>query len=519
MDHLLNQNGIELQRQLSAARARKTDGSTGQRINVAGVGRVVSAAYEQLRNAAEYTQEHLLRQRAIRRFYIRNLSFHSRKKFGSSIADELVIELTQAGYIKNDTLPVAVTDQLKAVIHRHYDNFWRMRDAGVTYDYASGIALDLLSVESESLIGEDPAQSAFTIFAYRHYLSVLQKETFVPEGSNGDTYEAGLYVAVHKALRKSDLATIRFDMQRLQKVSDDDIHAYVQFYVTVDGIFYSKSNDRLTRYISRFGAPMRVLKSMLENAEDTPDLLPHKEQFLSAYEAHIRRTYEETRERLNKGVIKSIIFLIITKALIGLSIEIPYDLLVSGTIATMPLVVNLLTPIVYMALLRSGLKLPGVANTNAIRSYAENMLYGQAGRELYATPRKKRYNIGFTIAYTFMFFLVFGYVIGQLIALDFNIVQGGIFFIFLGTASFLGFRLSRLVRELELVTSRVGIVSSLRDFLYMPFILLGQWLSDKYARVNIIALILDTLIELPLKTILRLVRQWSDFLNEKKEEI
>jgi hypothetical protein len=83
----------------------------------------------------------------------------------------------------------------------------------------------------------------------------------------------------------------------------------------------------------------------------------------------------------------------------------------------------------------------------------------------------------------------------------------------------LGFRLSRVVRELELVTTRSGLLASIRDFIYMPFIMLGQWISEKYSKVNIIALILDTAIELPLKTVLRLVRQWTEFINDKKEEI
>jgi hypothetical protein len=37
--------------------------------------------------------------------------------------------------------------------------------------------------------------------------------------------------------------------------------------------------------------------------------------------------------------------------------------------------------------------------------------------------------------------------------------------------------------------------------------------------MNIIAQLLDIVIELPLKTVLRLLRQWSAFLNSKKDEL
>jgi len=97
-------------------------------------------------------------------------------------------------------------------------------------------------------------------------------------------------------------------------------------------------------------------------------------------------------------------------------------------------------------------------------------------------------------------------------------VQAVIFFVFLSTASFLGFRLSTMVRELEVLSS-TNTLSAIRDFFYLPFILVGQWLSSKYARINAVAFVLDIAIELPLKTVLRLIRQWARFINEKHDQL
>src|SRR5664279_4083989 len=102
-DKHLNANGSQLSKQLAAAKIAGTKEPAGRLINVAGVGRVVSAAYEQLRNAAEYAQEHLLIQNALRRFFIRSLSFHNHTHTDKSVAEELIVELTQSGYIKNNT--------------------------------------------------------------------------------------------------------------------------------------------------------------------------------------------------------------------------------------------------------------------------------------------------------------------------------------------------------------------------------------------------------------------------------
>jgi len=518
----LGANGHQLSIQLAAARAAqaKEKDVNVQRINVAGVGREVSVAYEQLRNAAEYLQEHLLIQNAIRRFYVRNLSFQNNTLIGKSIAEELIIELIQAGYIENDTQPVAIIEKLGDIIQRHYGNYWRLKDSGIKANVAQKWTLDLLSVESEKLIINDTIQAIYIRFAYQHYQSILQKDLFIVDKSEVANYEASLYVAVYKSLLKSDIASVRYDMQRLYNVSDVNIIEYLSFHQNIDSIFESELTEKLTRHINKFGAPLRILKNMVQENDGLSELLNNSDHFHTAFSDQIQKEYKEANKKLNSGLIKSIIFLIITKSLIGVGVEVPYDMVTIGYILYIPLIINLLAPVVYMAVLRLGLKLPGTANTKAIKLYTDNMLYGdQSQINLYPTSKKTKYPVGFTVAFIIMFLLVFGLVTNLLMRLQFNIIQGAIFFIFFATASFLGFRLSGFVRELELVTAKSGLIMTLRDFLYMPFILLGQWVSEKYKKINIVALILDTIIELPLKTVLRLIRQWAEFINEKKDEI
>ncbi|MGB4799915.1 MAG: hypothetical protein WBP03_00115, partial [Candidatus Saccharimonadales bacterium] len=101
----------------------------------------------------------------------------------------------------------------------------------------------------------------------------------------------------------------------------------------------------------------------------------------------------------------------------------------------------------------------------------------------------------------------------------FNVLQMAIFLVFFSTASSLGFRLGALVRELEIVRRPNGFVTSLFDFFYWPFVVGGQWLSSKYSQLNVVARFLDIMIELPLKTVLRLVRQWARFLDERREQL
>jgi len=517
----LNANGNQLRVKLAEAKAAQEVEYKGRTVNVAGVGTLVSSAYEQLRNAAEYAQENLLVQNAIRRFFARTVSFHGHSLVGKSTAEELIIELTQAGYLKNNTQPVEVIDKLGKVISRHYDNYWRMKATGVDERTARRWTLDLLAMESEDMLVGNVTQTAYLEFAYHHYKAILHERSFRTKKSDyaDEDFDVSLYVGVHRALFKSDLANVRFDMQRLYKTSDKDIGKYTDFHQGIDKVFFSELTNKVTLYMNRNSAPLRILKSMIKDNDKVAEILPDAGRFDRAYGDQIKQEYKKAESKLNRGLIKSIIFLVITKTIIGVAIEVPYDLLISGAIAAIPLVINLLTPVVYLIILRLGFKLPGNTNAKAIRLYAEDMLYGDQDQpNLYPAVKNNTYPVSFSIAYGLMFLIIFALVINILAILGFNIVNGTIFFIFLAAASFLGFRLSRIVRELELVTARGGLISTIQELIFAPFTFLGKWISDKYQKVNIVAMALDTFIELPLKTGLRLIRQWTGFLDDMKDQ-
>lgn len=515
-NYKLNANGCQLYNGLTALSAESKQEYTGRYINVAGVGKIVSTAYEQLRNAAENAQENLLLRRAVRRFFIRELFLRVKDVDGKQVAEDLVVELTQAGYLKNNTQPIGVTSEIGDIINQHFNNYRRFIANGVPEKTAQSWSLDLLSLSCEKILLPDELQPLFVQFAYHHYQSTIQKKFFAKAG---DSYEASLYVAVHRALIKSDIGAVRYDMQRIYQISDKNITEYINFHNNIDAIFSSETTNKLMRHINRYGASLRVLYSMMQENQKTGELLENEEQFERAYKTQIKKEYRRASKRLNKSLIKSIAFLLITKTLIGVAIEIPYDLLTIGVVLMVPLFVNLLTPVVFLILLRLGIHLPGDVNTTTIQGYAKDMLYGNGDEILYPFVKEKKYPIGFTIAYAVMFLVVFALVINLLILLKFSFVQGIIFFIFLAAASFLGYRLLRIVTELEIVVDKPNLFITIRDFIFMPFTALGKWMSEKYQRFNFVAMLLDVFIELPLKTVLKLIRQWTGFIDDKKEQI
>jgi hypothetical protein len=241
--------------------------------------------------------------------------------------------------------------------------------------------------------------------------------------------------------------------------------------------------------------------------------------FLNGYEAQIRAEYARVSNRIKQGIIKSIAFLIITKVIIGIVIEIPYDRMVHGEILWLPLGINLLFPPLYMIALSLMLPMPGPANTRALIRNIEQLIYGEEPDKILLRKGKKRFGTAFNVIYALLFLAVFGGATWLLVSLDFSVLHLAIFFVFLSTASFLGFRLTKMVREIEVIDADQNALTITRDILYMPFVVVGHWISDKYGKMNIMTLILDMIIELPLKTILYLVRQWAAYITSKKDEL
>lgn len=491
------------------------DNATGPMMEVPSTGTLLSSAYEQLRNAAENAEEHLLLQRAIKRFCKRNLFLAHRKTEG--LGQELIVELVQSGYLQGDEFSKHVANKIDNLIEAYMGIFGPLRKSHVDRETAIDWILSLIASEAENQLNPHHAKQALVYFAYHHFLQTVPRDN-LDTLTESDKFEFCMYIAVHQALLKSDLDTVRYDLNILYRQSPQDTDGFKNLNRQIDELFMHKLTFQIRRIIIRHGAPLRILKSMISDRDDLSEILLSEDQFLDAYRWQIDLEYQRIRKRLNRLFVKSIIFLFITKVLIGIAVEVPYDLIVNGTVALLPLVINLSFPPIYLASLRINLHLPSTANAQTIEHYMQRLLYDDSFPEALVLKQRVLSPMG-KLIYSLCFFVPFAITIFILDRLSFNVVQMIIFFVFFSTASFLGFRLNMLVREMELTSRQGTFLASIRDFFYLPFIVAGQWLSRKYSRINAVARILDIAIELPLKTVLRLIRQWISFLNEQHEEL
>ena len=516
----LNQQGQRFQAALAAQRSAQVQTASAQKphdmFHVVGAGAALTAAYEQLRNAAENTEEHLLLQNAIRRFYKQLFVSRDDATIRTS-GGELITELTLAGYIANDSQTNATAQLISSLALEHYKAYEQLlNDKAVGSDTAYKWTTGTLSSHIESLINDHSIDDIFVSFAYDELSPLVDAKLGAQKTE--DERSAALFIAIHQALLKSDNAMIRANLLDRYGIAVTDLVRYKQFNEQIDELIGSDIVSELSRFADRQGAPLRIIRRMMEAEPNLGQLLANSSEFLHVFEAQVEQEYAETGTKISRAVVKSVIFLIITKVIIGVAIEVPYDYWTHGGILWLPLLINLLFPPLYMILLSSTLRLPDESNTAALLDRAQTMLYGDIA-DLIPRRQVRRHTTIFSAVYVILGFIVFGATMYLLLLLNFQLLHIAIFFVFFSAASFLGFRISRQIRELEIGRSKQSGVTVIRDLIYLPFAVAGQWISEKYSRINLVANIMDMLIELPLKTVLRLVRQWSQFVDDRKDRM
>lgn len=504
---------------LSAPSPQPDQDVNAQLIHVSDIGAGFYLAYEQLRNIAEYREHHLLLRGAIGRYLSRYVRLESPEPF----AQDLVVELTQAGYLANDSISRETANQIDNITTQASQLLFAMRACADELE-ATGWVRQFVAMSIEATLAPDTKTAAIMQFAYEHYLTSVDKSSLAPQAPE-TIYRVALTCAIQRVIFKSDTATTRYYLLKAAFGEPDpqQAQAIVDLCRLVDDYYQHPLTNKLASFINRYGAPMRIVHKLVMETTNAPALLANRQSTLAKVKLVCTEAYAHNQKQISTRIIRSILFILITKTLIGVSIEIPYDMAVYGHILWQPLVINILFPPLYMALLSLSITAPGNRNTEVISGYIDRLFYVGPIEPLTYTLRKRRFSpelsASFNTVYAFGFMGSLALMVWALYQLGFNVVNGGIFFFFFSAVSFLAWRIRRTSAELQILDRNQGLIQALVDFLSAPFIAIGHWISDRYARANLVTLILDLAIELPFKTIIRLARQWLRFLSDKQDEL
>lgn len=473
----------------------------------------VATFYERLRYTIDYKKEHLLRRNAIERILKRTFS-----------AQDLIKELIWAKYIKNDFYPETEVAKLAVIISKYlfliqkFSPDWR--------DWLLAVA----SCEIEERL--DPQLESVDVLSVAIQVWFEEEFDWQESGLEGEEKENQLAIAIHRSLLRSDEAkNAYYLLKRLHRgwvneTADTLINKSDEVYQILLRIRQSLTNPiqaRLYRFVQRQVVAFQVLKALIEKEPaKAEEAISDPETLAEEISGICEEKYNEIKNRVNRGIVRSIIYIFITKVLFAIAIEIPYEYYLSGRFSLFPLASTIAIPLIFVFLVGLTIKRPGEVNTQRIIDIIFNYVYRGEPRQKVAFsligPKKGLRYQAFGVIYWILFFAVFALVSYILKRAGFNFVGIGIFFIFLSLVLLFGYRVKFSASELNVTSIKENLASNLLTNISLPFLDLGVWLADKFAQLNFFIVLFDFLIEAPFKNIIGIIDEWTTFLKEKKEE-
>lgn len=483
--------------------------------------------YEKVRTTVDYQEDHLLRRNAIFRIIRRYIGA---KTSVEEMVENLLRELIWAKYLPNKEVPVRLIQQLIPVFQK-YEPLLRAADQGVQADMAFKWVLDVMATEIEYALAPPYKDEALVSYMYQE---LRMRTTWDPKiGLSNEERDLYLYIAIHKTLLKSNTATLRFRVMTLyypdwpgasspQRIQDVVSHLD-HIIQTVEDAIQHPITIKLSLLVRRKAGVFRVLHdAIMADPEAVAAVMDQPDAFDKLIKKTLQARTKTFKSRLRRTVVRAVGFLFLTKMLLALVIELPYDLLIAHETSFMPLAVNILFHPLFLAGIGLSVSISEKHNAENYTKAVRALMLGAELEEL--AIRVKANNRGtwatiFSVVYALMFLFSYGVIGFVLMHFEFNWLSASLFLFFLSLVTFFGIRIRTSTKDIVLSERSNGIFGTMFDFFLIPVVRAGRWLSVKVSKINIFIYFFDFIIEAPFKVAVRFVESWVKFVREKKEEI
>lgn len=494
------------------------------------VSRTVSAfavLYEKIRNAVEFRAEHLVRRAAIERILKRRIMINGGSQ---TIAENLVMELLWARYVDSsyfDTAKIidiqSIVERYLAVKHELYEN--SSHDPGVSWDTILGIA----SSEIEETIVSGSKRSSLNKFFYY----AIRPKVQIPD-RNDQFVNIQTYIAVERAFAQSDVPIMIHHILQMTapewfsspSTTPTTIGAFIDAVKTTQKDIADPVGDSLNVYVRRQMPPFLLLRDFLfEFGGRCRDSMNVPEEFQKKLEELADKRYHETGHKVRRAIVRSFIYIFLTKMVFAFALEYPYDVYIAQRVSWLALGINGIFPPVLLVLVAGFISVPGQENTKRLVERINKVIYHfdtLVNESDGFTPTKRIRRPILTAVFTLLLLAMYGltFVLIRFIltSLHFSFVSQIIFVFFVALVTFFAYRIRHTTKEYEMV-ERQAILEPLMDFFFLPILRAGHFLSQEIAKINVFIYLFDFILEAPLKVIFEVSEEWIRFVRNKKDEI
>ncbi|MDO8667676.1 MAG: hypothetical protein Q7K35_01095 [bacterium] len=493
--------------------------------------------YEKIRNSVDYKEEYLLRRSSILRTLKRQIIIEGQLKTltPEEISKNLLVELIRAGYLPNNKLPETKIGELAIVIDKYlklrHESLLKINDDKQNHEVSKWI-LAMASTEIEEKLNDDIISQTTIGNMYE----LLSKHLVLPEESiYQPDREIQIYLSIHRIYMKFDDDMLEFLLLKYYNANwlngaDKEIKYLANHLETVRQAIKEQLDHPLAaqvnKIINRYSVYYTILNDVImddpvgvyEGIKSDPKAFPR------LIKKFAQKRYHESKVKLRRAAVRSIIYIFLTKMVLALILEIPVTIWLGEILNYTSLTINVTFPPFLLFLIVLFTRTPSEANSLKIVQGIEEIVFKEKAKKepivLRQTVKRKK-GIGgvFATLYAVTFLITFGLVIYFLDKIHFTIVSIIIFLFFLTLVSFFSLRIRKVAREMYIIERQDSIFSFVMDFFYVPIIEVGKWLNEKFSRLNFFVFFLDFIIEAPFKVLVDIAEEWTKYVKERKEEI
>lgn len=481
--------------------------------------------YEKFRNAMDYRDEEVVRRAAIERILKRRLIFGGD---GEKIAFPLMRELLWARYFPD----ASISDEEIKKVGRVIDLYLELREQLLARQHDIKINIDSFTYQLLSSHLEIMLNKSRDIELISNFIFHLLRDNIVIKDDSEQNRDIQLFIAVRRAFAKDDIAFLRFHLfeQYFGRVTEENVRTVALNFAKGYREFGKQLNyplkERIISYVKKQLPPFLIFAEILRNKRgEIRNLIASTAEFQNSISATAQNRYRSISSKVRTAIIRSVIFILLTKFIFAFSVEATYDNIVLGHIEWNSLIINIVAPPLLMVVASLFIRIPDNNNTKRIYDKIMSILFvdkPELDRPLIISLKPERrnpiLNFIFTALWLGAFLLSFGLMIYVLNRLKFSPASQGIFVFFVAIISFLTYRITQTASSYT-IPARQNFLAPVADFFFMPIIRVGRRFTEGIAQINIFIYIFDYLIETPFKEIFGFLEKWFFFLQTKREEM
>lgn len=480
--------------------------------------------YERLRNAMEFREDEVILRATIERILKRRLLLGGN---GKSTAEPLVKELLWARYLPDNEIGESKVHKVEKSIDLHLAlRLAVLEEHRMPDSLINEWIYDLMSSDIQYILNPKRDKEILANFMFQ----VLKDDIAIADDTE-ETKDAQVFMGVRKAYARDDLAFLRFQLFKqffgklTEQSLENTVKNFAEGFEEIGKQLNYPGKERIYTYVKRRTAAFFILEDVLLTDKDAlAGLIESPEELEKVVLESCEKRYKTISTRVRTAVIRSVIFILLTKLAFAFVVEGTYERIVYGRIIWPSIIINTTVPPVLMVIVSFFIRTPGVENSKRILKYINELLFSenpQLGDRLTLAVQKEQAGV-FHSVFNVLWFISFGFSFGAIIyilsRLNFNVISQFIFIFFLAIVSFLAYRIS-LLANVYRVGEKQGFGTFFVDFFFMPVIRVGRKLTQSISQVNIFLYLFDFLIEAPFKLLFAFFDQWFYFLHRKTEEL